>query len=368
MADRINVTRSSMPPFEEYVEEIKPIWESRWLTNAGEKHQKLQAELCDLLQVPHMELFSNGHQALEAAFSIFPAGSEVITTPFTFASTTLAIARAGLIPVFCDIEPDFYTLDPEKIEPLITEKTVAIAPVHVYGNLCQWRKIEEIAKKHNLKVFYDAAHAFGVRDGDVSAACLGDISMFSFHATKVFHTIEGGALAYHDDGLAKYFAAFRQFGMFDGVQSEILGTNAKLTEFAAAMGLCNLRHLDEQIDLRRRVFERYHERLDGKHGIVLCGKQAGVVPNYAYFPVRIVPEAFGLTRDQVCDRLAEQNIFARKYFFPLTSQFPAIKGYCDTQGTPVAEKVTQEILCLPMYADLSMADVDRICDVLLHKE
>ena len=362
---RINVTRSSMPPFEEFVNEIRSIWENRWLTNAGPKHQKLVQELSDLTGASEISLFSNGHQALEAAFSLFPVGSEVITTPFTFASTTLAIARCGLVPVFCDIEPDYYTIDPEKIEELITEKTVAIAPVHVYGNLCDWRRIDEIAKKHDLKVIYDAAHAFGVKDGEVNAGCLGDISMFSFHATKVFHTIEGGCLIHNDPQLSKEFAAWRQFGMFDGEQSEILGTNAKLTEFAAAMGLCNLRHIDEQIALRKKAVMRYRERLTDVKGIVLCKEQPGVVSNYAYFPIQILPEQFGTGRNEVAAQLAKQEIYARKYFYPLTSQFPVFRTTFTIQNTPAADKVSEQILCLPLYAELTTEDVDRVCDAIL---
>lgn len=363
--DRINVVRPSMPPLEEYVEEIASIWESRWLTHTGPKHQELEKALAQVLGAPSISVFSNGHQALEAAFSMFPAGSEVITTPFTFASTTLAIVRCGLVPVFCDIEPDFYTIDPDKIEPLITRKTVAIAPVHVYGNLCDWRKIWETAQRHGLKVIYDAAHAFGVRDGETSVGSLGDLSMFSFHATKVFHTIEGGGLAYRDSDLVKQFAAWRQFGMFDGEQSEIIGTNAKLTEFAAAMGLCNLRHLEEQIGLRRLVVHRYRERLTGQKGLVLCAEQPGVFSNYAYMPVQIHPDLFGCDRDTVAARMAGQGVYVRKYFYPLTSEFPICQGHFSVQKTPVAAGVSQRIMCLPLYADLTAEEVDRICDRLL---
>lgn len=354
-----------MPHLEEYVEEIRDIWDTRWLTNMGPKHQRLERELAEALGAPLVSVFSSGHQALEAVFSLLPPGSEVITTPFTFASTTLAMVRCGLVPVFCDIEPEFYTLDPEKIESLITEKTAAIAPVHVYGNLCDWRRIRDIAGRHNLKVIYDAAHAFGVRDGETGAGALGDISMFSFHATKVFHTIEGGGLAYRDPALAGQFAAWRQFGMFDGEQSEICGTNAKLTEFGAAMGLCNLRHVDEQISLRRTAAQRYRERLAEQRGLTLCAEQPGVRPNYAYMPVQIQPELFGCDRDGVAERLKEQEIYARKYFYPLTSEFPLYQGRFPIQETPVAAGVSRRILCLPLYADLMIEDVDRICDIVL---
>lgn len=363
--DKINVVRPSMPPIEEYIEEIRDIWDSRWLTHMGPKHQKLEEELSRLLDGAQVSLFCNGHQALEAAFSIFPAGSEVLTTPFTFASTTLAILRAGLTPVFCDIEPNFYTIDPEKIAPLITEKTVAIAPVHVYGHLCDWRRIQAIAAENGLKVIYDAAHAFGVKDGETNAGCLGDISMFSFHATKVFHSIEGGCLVYNDPALAKYFAAKRHYGMYDKEQVEVLGTNAHLTEFAAAMGLCNLRHVEEQIALRRAAGLRYRERLSRVQGLIFCGEQPGVTPNYAYMPVRVEPERFGCDRDALAARLADQGVFTRKYFYPLTSQFPLCRGMIPTERTPIAAQVSSQILCLPLYADLTMADVDRVCDAIL---
>lgn len=354
-----------MPPIEEYLEEIRDIWDSRWLTHTGPKHQKLMQEISDMLGGAEVSLFSNGHQALEAAFSLLPKGAEVITTPFTFASTTMAIARCGLTPVFCDIESEFYTMDPDKIEALITDKTVAIAPVHVYGNLCDWRRIREIAVKHGLKVIYDAAHAFGVRDGDINSGCLGDISMFSFHATKVFHTVEGGCLVHNDPALSRDFAAWRQFGMYDGERSEIMGTNAKLTEFAAAMGLCNLRHLEEQIALRRAAAERYRERLADVSGLILCREQPGAASNYAYMPIQIVPEQFGCSRDEVVARLSEREIFVRKYFYPLTSQFPLCQRSFAIQETPVAEKTSRRILCLPLYADLAIEDVDRVCDAIL---
>ncbi len=363
--ERINVTRPSLPPIEEYIEEIQGIWENCWLTNNGPKHQQLVTELTTALGAKEISLFSNGHQALEAVFSFFPVGSEVITTPFTFASTTLAIIRCGLIPVFCDIESDFYTLDPECIEKLITEKTVAIAPVHVYGNLCDWRRIAEIAAKYNLKVIYDAAHAFGVVDLGNNAGSLGDLSMFSFHATKVFHTIEGGCLTYNDPTLSKKLAAWRQFGMYDGEQSEIVGTNAKLTEFAAAMGLCNLRHFANQVNLRRSAVFRYRERLLSQPGLILCNEQQGVTPNYAYMPVRIKPEQFGCDRNAIVDFLMRQDIFVRKYFYPLTSDFPICRGNFSIQETPIAREISNQILCLPLYADLTMAEVDRVCDAIL---
>ena len=249
----INVTRSSMPGFEEYCEEIRALWDSRWLTNMGSKHQQLEKDLKAYLNVPNVTLYTNGHLALEmilAAFA-FPKGAEVITTPFTFASTTHAIVRSGLTPVFCDVNPVDYTMDAAKIESHITEKTAAILPVHVYGNLCDVDAIADIAKKHNLKVIYDAAHAFGVTRDGVSAANFGDASMFSFHATKVFHTIEGGAVTYQDERLQKPLNEWKNFGIRDAETVAYPGGNAKMNEFAAAMGICNLRHLDGEIAKRK---------------------------------------------------------------------------------------------------------------------
>ena len=263
MDQKILVTRSSMPPLEEYIEEIRPLWESHWLTNMGEKHKKLQTELKNYLQVPEIELFTNGHMALEMALQALelPQGGEVITTPFTFASTTHAIVRNGLEPVFCDIRPDTFTIDPTKIEKLITPKTCAILPVHVYGNICDVEEINDIAKRHGLKVIYDAAHAFGETYKGVGVGNFGDVSCFSFHATKVFNTIEGGAATYQDPELGKRLYELKNFGIRGPESVVSVGANAKMNEFCAAMGLCNLRHLHEEIAKRHAVVKRYRECL-----------------------------------------------------------------------------------------------------------
>ena len=321
MNKRINVTRSSMPGFEEYCEQIKSLWDSRWLTNMGSQHRQLEADLKAYLNTPNVTLYTNGHLALEMVLSAFgfPRGAEVITTPFTFASTTHAIVRSGLQPVFCDVNPVDYTMDVTKIEGLITPKTVAILPVHVYGNLCDVDAIAAIAKKHSLKVIYDAAHAFGVTRDGVSAANFGDASMFSFHATKVFHTIEGGAICYQDGALQQKLDEWKNFGIRDAETVAYPGGNAKMNEFAAAMGICNLRHLDGEIAKRKQAVERYMERLGNLPGIRLCPVQGGVKSNYAYFPV--VFDGYKETRDQIHGKLAEQGIIARKYFYPLTNSF-----------------------------------------------
>lgn len=365
---QINVTRSSMPPFKEYVNEIKELWNSRWLTNSGIEHQKLEEELKKYLQIDNITLFVNGHTALEAVLSTMNLKGEVITTPFTYASTTQAIARNGLTPVFCDIEPEFYTIDVNKIESLITEKTSAILPVHVYGNVCNYKGIDEIAKKYNLKVIYDAAHAFGVNVDNIGIGNIGDAAMFSFHATKVFHTIEGGALTYKDSNLKNDLDAWKMFGMYGKEDAEKLGTNAKLTEFAAAMGLCNLRHLDDYISKRKRCVEKYRELLGNIDGIKLCKEQCGVISNYAYFPVYFNAEVFGKNRDEIAQILAENNIFARKYFYPLTSEFTVYQDKFKIQDTPVAKDVSRKILTLPLYSDLEIKDVERICEIIIRSK
>lgn len=367
MPDLINVTRSSMPSYEEYCEEIKELWDSRWLTNMGVKHQALQAKLEDYLQVSHVTLFTNGHIALETVIEAmdFPAGSEVITTPFTFASTTHAIARNGLIPVFCDVDSVDYTMDVTKIEALITDKTVAIVPVHVYGNMCDDDAISAIAKKHGLKVIYDAAHAFGASYKGRSAGALGDASMFSFHATKVFNTIEGGAVCFHDDSLVAKLNDWKNFGQHTPEEVIYAAGNGKMSEFQAAMGLCNLRHLDGEIAKRGQAVTRYRQRLGGIAGITLAPVQEDVTPNYAYFPV--VFDGYKYSRNEIFEKLKAENIIARKYFYPLTNGFAC---YADlpTAGedkTPVAKHIAEHVLTLPLYADLTEADVDRICDVIL---
>ena len=360
----IQVTRASMPPFEEYCAEVEELWESRWLTHTGVKHQQLEQQLKERLSVPSVQLFSNGHLALEMALSVLQLKGEVITTPFTFASTTQAILRCGLKPVFCDIEPDTFCIDSDRIESLITEKTCAIMPVHVYGNICDYKKIQAIADKYNLKVIYDAAHAFYETVDGINAALLGDISMFSFHATKVFNTIEGGCLTYKNTELDKEFKAIRQFGMYGKEDAEMVGTNAKMTEFQAAMGICNLRHIDEYIENRKQCADRYRERLGDIKGIKLSKIQDNVKSNYAYFPV-IFNEEFGQNRNEVSEKLAAENIFARKYFYPLTSDFSICKQLYGESCTTVAADAAEKVLTLPLYSDLTTQDVDRICDIIV---
>jgi len=359
-----NVTRSSMPPYEEYCEEIRDLWDSRWLTNMGDKHQQLQAELAQYLGVTHLNLLTNGHMALELSLQALGLEGEVITTPFTFASTTQAIVRSGLTPVFCDIDPFTFNLDPAKLETLITPRTCAILPVHVYGTPCDVENINQIAKQHNLKVIYDAAHAFGVIYRDRGIAFFGDVSCFSFHATKVFHTIEGGAVSFRDEAFGQRLIRLKNFGL-DGEDATELGANAKMNEFCAAMGLCNLRHVDEDIQRRKRAVKRYRAHLECVPGLQLAPLLPDVQSNYAYFPVVFDETVFGADRNEVLKVLESRQIMARKYFYPLTSEFSCYRGRFDPSKTPVARQISRRVLTLPLYAEIEDKTIDRICEVVL---
>lgn len=362
MGKQIYVTSSSMPDFDEYVEEIKDLWDSKILTNMGEKHNQLEEELLKYLETPNISLFTNGHLALENAIAALELTGEVITTPFTFVSTTHAIVRNGLTPVFCDINKEDYTMDTSKIEDLITEKTSAIMPVHVYGNICDVVEIERIANKHNLKVIYDAAHAFGTSINGENVANFGDISMFSFHATKVFNTIEGGALTFNDSTLNSELNMLKNFGISSPESIDRVGGNAKMNEFQAAMGLTNLRHVDKEITKRRAVVERYLHNLNGINGIELSYNQVNVESNYSYFPVMF--DGYKYDRDEIFETLKENQIFARKYFYPLTNNAACYKDKHDADETPIAKYISERVLTLPLYADLSLDDVDRICQII----
>lgn len=365
MDSTINVTRSSMPEMSEYIDEIKDLWESRWLTNMGVKHKQFQYGLREYLNVDNVELLTNGHMALELTLQAMNLQGEVITTPFTFASTTHAIVRNGLQPIFCDIDPVTYTMDVTKIEELITERTCAIMPVHVYGNVCNVEEIERIAKKYELKVIYDAAHSFGEKYKGKGIGNFGDASCFSFHATKVFHSIEGGAVCFSDENLGKALYDLKNFGIHGPEEVSAVGANAKMNEFCAAMGICNLRHIDEEIAKREKVVQRYREHLKGIEGIQLNAIQLEVKSNYSYFPVVFEEKLFGASRGEVYDILAENGIVARKYFYPLTNTFSCFNKQYDVNETPIALYVSKNILTLPLYADLPMEDVDRICELIM---
>lgn len=363
--DKILVTRSSMPDIEEYFEEIRTMWDTHWLTNMGPKHEQFQLELKKYLEVEGIDLFTNGHMAIELSLQALQLQGEVITTPFTFASTTHAIVRNGLAPVFCDIREDDFTIDADKIEELITEKTCAILPVHVYGNVCDVEKIEQIAQKYNLKVVYDAAHAFGVRYKGKSVAEFGDVSCFSFHATKVFNSIEGGAACFRDEALGRELYRLKNFGIRNEDTVDGVGANAKMNEFCAAMGICNLRHFKTELEKRKVVVERYQEKLSGITGIRLNTVSENTQTNYSYFPIVIDKEGFGCDRNEVYETLAKNAIGARKYFYPLTNTFDCFKGKYDFRLTPKAYDISNNVLTLPLYADLDIKVVDRICEIIL---
>ena len=363
--DKILVTRSSMPPMEEYIKEISDLWDTHWLTNMGVKHKTLQKELREYMSVPNVDLLTNGHMALELSLqAIGLTEGEVITTPFTFASTTHAIVRNNLEPIFCDINSDDYTIDTEKIEKLITDRTVAILPVHVYGNICNVEEIERIAKRYGLKVIYDAAHTFGECYKGIGIGNFGDVSCFSFHATKVFNTIEGGAVTYKDEAFGRELYRLKNFGIRNEDIVDGVGANAKMNEFCAAMGLCNLRHIKDEIKKRQTVYERYKEQLEDIKGIKLNPIQKDVESNYSYFPIVIDEKLFGASRNEVRDELAENGIGARKYFYPLTNSFDCFHGKYEVNKTPVALYISKRVLTLPIFPDLELKEVDRICDVI----
>lgn len=366
MEKRILVTRASLPNYEEYCEEISSMWDSHWITNMGVKHEQLHDELLEYLMVDNIELLTNGHMALELTLQAMNLQGEVITTPFTFPSTTHAIVRNNLEPVFCDVEPESFTIDVNKLEKLITNRTCAIMPVHVYGNICNIEEIDRIASKYGLKVIYDAAHSFGETYKNRGIGNFGDASCFSFHATKVFNTIEGGAVCYREKEIGEKLYYLKNFGIHGPEEVYSVGANAKMNEFCAAMGICNLRHIEDEINKRKSVSERYRERLEGIDGIRLNSIQKDVKENYSYFPV-VFEDNYIKTRDEIMRQLAEKDIGTRKYFYPLTNTFSCYRKKYDVNETPVALHVSERVLTLPMYADLEISDVDRICDIILAK-
>ncbi len=367
---KILVTRSSMPEIDEYVKEIRSLFDSHWITNAGEKHEELTKRLKEYLGVDALSLTVNGHMALELALQLLDLkkGGEIITTPFTFVSTTHAIVRSGFKPVFADVRADDCCIDPDRIEEKITENTVAIMPVHVYGNMCDVKRIGEIAARHGLKVIYDAAHTFGVRllyEGEWrGSGSFGDLSCFSFHATKVFNTIEGGAVCCHSEEDAEKITVLRDFGIVDEETVSFVGPNAKMNEFSAAMGLCNLRHVDSEIEKRKKVSDRYRERLKTIKGIRIIEERPDQKPNYAYFPVFIDKDEYGITRDELFKRLGEKGIGARKYFYPMVTELDCYRDSYSSASVPVAKKLSDSVMTIPMYAGLSDEDVDKITEII----
>lgn len=362
---KILVTRSSMPPFDEYVDKIRSLWDTHWLTNMGTFHMELEKKLTFFFNVPYVSLMVNGHMALELTLQAFgfPEGSEVITTPFTFISTTHAIVRNGLKPIFCDVHTETGTIDESKIESLITENTVAIVPVHVYGNPCDVEEIQKIASKYGLKVIYDAAHAFGVQYLDKGIASYGDASVFSFHATKVFNTVEGGAVACSSGELYDKLYNLKNFGIRGEDLVVDVGANAKMNEFSAAMGICNLAHFEEAIMSRKKIFDHYETEISEIKGLRILQRKQNTKRNYAYFPI-VVEEDFGVNRDELYDIFAKKNIFTRKYFYPLTSDQMCFKNKYKKINLQSARKLASQILCLPIYEGLEMKQIEQILNIL----
>ena len=367
MNRKIYVTKPFLPPKEDFICQINRIWDTNYLTNNGPLVKEFTTKLSDYLETPNISLTVNGHLALEIALKGLKLEGEVITTPFTFASTTHALTACCIKPVFADIRPDNLTLDPQSIQSCITERTTAILPVHVYGHVCDVDAIDRIAAKHSLKVIYDAAHAFGVKKNGHSVGIYGDVSMFSFHATKLFHSIEGGCLTYKDAALTRIFNVYKNFGIEGEENVDYIGGNAKMNEFQAAMGLCMIPYLSQLITERREIAEHYRSRLHLTSGIRLFLPDADdqIEHNYAYFPILIEPELFGVTRDYVYEALKEKDIFCRKYFYPLTCDFGCYRDVLSSGELPVARKVAAQILALPIYNGLTLDQVDLVCDSLL---
>ena len=359
----INVTKAVLPPYEEYIEAIKPLWDSHWLTNMGTYHKELEKELQAYLDVPELSLMVNGHLSLEMAIQSFgfPEGAEVITTPFTFISTTHAIVRNRLVPVFCDVKESDGTIDESKIEELITEKTVAIVPVHVYGHICNIEAIEEIAYKYGLKVIYDACHAFGIKYKGKGIGSYGDASVFSFHATKVYNTIEGGAVCCHDHKIYEKLYNLKNFGIRGEELVSDVGANAKMNEFCAIMGLCNLKHIDETFSNREKIYAHYTESLKSIDGLKMfeCNNY-DATNNHAYLPVLIADGK----RNAVYDALNQEDIHARKYFYPLTSDQACFKNKYRKCQLETARRLADSVLTLPLSAELPLKDVDRITKII----
>ncbi len=362
----IFVTQPSLPPLEEFYKSLKIIWESKWLTNNGPFHQQLEKELCKFLGVKHISLFSNGTLALITALQALQIKGEVITTPYSFVATTNALWWNNIKPVFVDIEPQTFNIDASKIVEAITNKTTAILPVHVYGNPCNIKKINAIAKKYNLKVIYDAAHSFGVTLKDKSVLNFGDLSILSFHATKVFNTFEGGAIICHDKKMKQHIDDLKNFGFRDEITVVTPGINAKMNEFQAALGLLQLKHLKKEILKRKIIAEIYYNELKDIKGINISLPSKDISYNYSYFPILIDTTLFGKSRDDLYTFMRTNNIFCRKYFYPLISDFSTYKELDSSSSSnlPIATEVSKRVLCLPIYPDLEIDEVSRIANLI----
>ena len=362
----IYVTSPLLPSLEDFTFLLKEIWESKMLTNNGNFHQKLEEELAKYLKVPYLSLFTNGTLPLITALQAMRITGEVITTPFSFVATTHSLWWNGIKPVFVDIEPETCNLDPSKIEAAITPRTTAIMPVHVYGKPCKTKEIQEIANKYGLKVIYDAAHAFGVEINGESILNFGDMATLSFHATKVYNTLEGGALVVHDEQTKKRIDYLKNFGFASETEVVAPGINSKVDEVRAAYGLLNLKQVDHAINSRRKVAIRYRDELQGVKGITFFNDIPGVRHNYSYFPIFINAEEYGMTRDELYFKMKEYNVFGRRYFYPLISTFSTYRGLdsANPDNLPVATQMSNNVICLPMRHALSENEVEYILQII----
>ena len=367
---QITVTSPLLPDLEEFNALLKEIWSSKWITNNGSFHKQLERELAAYLKVPFISLFTNGTLPLITALQALRITGEVITTPYSFVATTHSLWWNGIKPVFVDIDPVTCNIDPEKIETAITPRTTAIMPVHCYGQPCDTDAIQSIADKYGLKVIYDAAHAFGVEVGGKSLLTAGDMSTLSFHATKVYNTVEGGALITHDEKTKKRIDYLKNFGFADEVTVVAPGINSKMDEIRAAYGLLNLRQVDKAIEARKAVAEAYRKALKDVEGISYYDDIQGVRHNYSYFPIFVDAEKYGITRDELYFAMKEHNVLGRRYFYPLISEFSTYRGLesAGAQNLPVATKIANSVICLPMHHALSEEDIRRVIDIIKNKK
>lgn len=362
----IYVTQPSLPNLQEFIPYLEQIWENKILTNNGPFHQQLEKELAAFLGVPYISLFANGTLALVTALQVLRITGEVITTPYSFVATTHSLWWNNIKPVFVDIEPEFCNLDPDKIEAAITPKTTAILPVHVYGNPCKVERIKKIADTYGLKVIYDAAHCFGVKHKGLGICNYGDLSILSFHATKVFNTMEGGAIVSHDDATKQRIDYLKNFGFEDETTIMAPGINSKMNEMQSALGIVQLKHYHENIKKRKLTADTYRKKLAGLKGITLLAEPVETESNYAYFPVFVNEKEYGLSRDQLYEKLKQNGIFGRRYFYPLISEFSMYKALdsANPENLKMAEKIAEQVICLPIYPGLHEKDVMNIIDYL----
>lgn len=363
------VTQPALPGLEEFIPYLEQIWENKILTNNGPFHQELEKELSKFLGVPYISLFANGTLALVTALQVLRITGEVITTPYSFVATSHSLLWNNIKPVFVDIDPIFCNLDPEKIESAITPKTTAILPVHVYGNPCHIERIQEIADIYGLKVIYDAAHAFGVKYQQQCIGIYGDLSIFSFHATKVFNTMEGGAIVCHDQATKRRIDFLKNFGFADETKVMAHGINSKMNEMQAALGLLQLKHHSQNVQKRKVIYETYSRELKAIDGLSYLSLPQNTETNYAYFPIFVDEKKYGISRDQLYQKLKDYNIYGRRYFYPLISEFPMYKGLDSASpgNLKVAQKVASQVICLPIFPDLSLDSVTHIAKVLKKK-